>query len=399
MNLEHDDDQPSLIIDQPVALDHEVVAPKRSMLGLLGIGAVIAALGWLVVAGGTGADQALSPSTTDTSVPAPDPTPPAPQQTSGDARVAGELRDGRAFEVFEASPGVLCVAFPDTPDNDLDTCHLELESATGAGVVDELLVFGYLTVGADSASVRYRSGQPGNAGIRLEQSARFFALPLRSDDAYRLQYRDADFEVESEVPLVALRGGASQSAEAAERDGVPSEIASLPFAERLGVAAEWTTFAEGPIVWSWQPTLTATEPGWGEIVLLDLTGTRIERSTPVPSLRLTAQLSRPNARYFLGQQVTTPNQLAVDRDELRFPVALVRIDRETGEHLIVLFPQASINEEPDIDPIIGRQGWEIGPQLPDIDVTVIGGVDGVVQLKATDGNPIQLDGTTLQPLG
>lgn len=145
--------------------------------------------------------------------------------------------------------------------------------------------------------------------------------------------------------------------------------------------------------------MLATQPGWGEILLLDPTGTRIERSTPIPSLRLTAQLSRPEAHYFLGQQVATPNQMAVDRDELRFPVALVRIDRATGEHLIVLFPQASINDEPNIAPIVGRPGWEVGPQLPDIDVTAIGGVDGVIQLKATDGNPIQLDGATLQPLG
>ena len=406
---DHDDDL-SLIIsetsDEPENIGggatHEVVAPGRSPLRLFGVGLVMAALGWLVISGGSTQETSRPPATT---VPEPAPTPP-PSTSSAPTparapRVAGALRDDRAFEVYESSPGVLCATIPDKPPatTSVDTCHLELESASGAGVIDELLVFGYLTAGAESASVRYRSGQPSNVGVRIEPAARFFALPLRADDAYRLQYRDSDYVVALEVPLVALRGGRSQSPEAAARDGVPDEIAALSFTQRLIIAAEWTTFAEGPVVWSRAPTLTATQPGWGEIVLLDPTGTRIERSTPVPSLRLTAQLSRPDALYFLGQQVATPDQMAVDREELRFPIAVVRIDRETGDHFVRLFPQASTNDEPDISPIIGRPRWDIGPELPTIDASSFGGIDDAIRLRATDGNSIQIDGTTLLPIG
>lgn len=403
MNLEYDpNEQPEVILDSQAAHAHEVVAPQRSPLAMAGIGIMIAALGWFVVTSGTdgtSGDVALPPSTTARQAPTPPEPPPRPPlpPLADDPRVEGELRDGRAFEVYEASPGVLCVTFPEISSTELDTCHLELESASGAGVIEDFLVFGYLTAGAESASVRYRSGEPGNTGLRIEPIARFFALPLRFDDAYRLQYRDANFDVASEVPLVALRGGPSQSPEDAGRDNVPAEIAALSVAQRLSVSAEWTAFSEGPTVWSQQPTLLATQPGWGEIVLLDPTGTRIERSTPIPSVRLTAQLSRPDAHYFLGQQVATPNQMAVDRDEFRFPVALIRIDRDTGDHRIVLFPQASINDEPNIGPIAVRPNWEIGPQLPDIDESSIGGVDGEVQLRSTDGSSIQLDGVTLLP--
>ncbi len=387
------DDLPPVLIDEAptTELTTELVAPSRSIVGLLGVGTVIVGLGWLVVTGGNDG-VALPPTTTVAS--APDIDPPA---LTGDPAVAGVLQDGRTFEVSESSPGVLCVTFPDDPGNAAETCHLELESASGAGVVDDLLVFGYLTAGAESASVRYRSGQSINDGVRVEQTAGFFALPLRSDDAYRLQYRTGDFDIESEVPLVALRGGPSQSPEAATRDDVPADVAALPFNLRVDVVAEWTDLSEGPMVWSRQPTLLATQPGWGELLRLDATGTLIERSTPIPSLRLTAQLARPDANYFLGEQVATPDQLAVDRQEMTFPVALVRIDRDTGEHLIRLFPQASTNDEPDTGPIIGRPGWVIGPELAEIDVSTIGGIDSDVRLRTADGNSIQLDGATLLP--
>lgn len=385
--------EPVLIDETPATeLTRDVVAPKRSFVGLVGGGAIMAALGWLVVTGGND-EIAVPPSTTV--APAPDSFPPA---VTEDPTVTGVLRDGRAFEVSESSPGVLCVTFPDNPGSAAETCHLELESGSGAGVVDDLLVFGYLTAGAESASVRYRSGQSINDGIRIERDAGFFALPMRPNDAYRLQYRNADFSVESEVPLVALRGGPSQSPEAATRDDVPADIAALPFNRRVDVAAEWTDLSEGPMVWSRQPTLIATQPGWGELLLLDTTGTRIERSTPIPSLRLTAQLARPDANYFLGEQVATPDQVAVDRQEVTFPVALVRIDRDTGEYLVRLFPQASTNDEPDVRPIIGRPGWELGPELPEIDTSTIGGIDGDVRLRTTGGASIQLDGTTLLPV-
>lgn len=407
----HADDQPDFIVND-TAIDaietHQIAASGPSRLQLLGIGVVVAALGWLVITSGTGEDQTSAPTTDapppDTDPPDTDPPETAPEpvepRVAGEPRVTGQLRNDQTFEVYEASPGVLCVTFPDNPPDEpsSDTCHLELESASGARVIDDVLVFGYLTADAESASIRYRSGQPSNSGIRLEANAGFFALPLRDDNAYRLQYRDRDYDIESEVPLVALRGGPSQSPADADRDNVPSAIAALSFSRRLDVVAEWTTFPEGPMVFSRQPTLLATAPGWGELLLLDLTGTRIERSTPVPSLRLSAQLSRPDAHYFLGEQVATPNQLAVDRDEVRFPVALVRIDRDTGEHLIRLFPQASTNEEPDISPIIGRPGWELGPELPTIDVTVIGGADDVVRLRTVDGESLPLDGATLLPI-
>ena len=384
------EDQLLLIDEQPTGHNTETVTPKRSALGLLGTGAAIAALGWLVVTGGNNDEEASPPTTI---APAPDTESPA----FGNLRVAGVLRDDTSFEVYESAPGVLCAIFPDDRHGTYDTCHLEPESASGAAVIDDLLVFGYLTPGAESASVRYRSGQSVNDGVRVEQTARFFALPLRSRGAYRLQYRDGDFQVESEVPLVAVRGGPSQSPRAATRDDVPADIAALPFNQRVDVAAEWTDQSEGPMVWSRQTTLLAAQPGWGELLLLDTTGTRIKRSTPIPSLRLTSKLSRPDAYYFLGQQVATPDQIAVDRDEMQFPVALVRIDRETGEHVIRLFPQASSNQEPDIPPIIGRPGWELGPELPSIDVSTIGGIDDDVHLRTTDGNSIQLDGATLLP--
>jgi hypothetical protein len=379
-----------------MAENHELIVERRSWLSSSVLALCIAGLVVLVISGGSADEEGdgeaapIAPTTAPRTTPATTPEPLEPLEPFADPTIDGTLVDGTPFSVSEPDPGVLCAII-----EDVETCHLELITASGAAVVDDALVFGYLTPGATSASVRYRSGQSINDGVRIESDARFFALPLRPGAAYRLQYRNSDYEIETEVPLVALEGGPSQEPRAATRDEVPADIAALPFNRRVDVAAEWTDLSEGPMVWSRQPTLLATQPGWGELLRLDPTGTSIERSTPIPSIRLTAQVARSDANYYLGERV--PEQIAADRDEVNFPVAVIRIDRQTGEHVIRLFPQGS--PDGDISPVIGRTGWELGPELPPIDVSTIGGIEDDIRLRTTDGTSIQLDGTTLLPNG
>lgn len=373
----------------------EKIGSSRSWFANGVVGLCVAGLVALLISGGSEPEAAPSetapavPSTTAPEITAPEITAP----DSGDPTVTGQLVNGEAFSVSEPNPGVLCATIDET-----ETCHLELVTASGAGMVENALVFGYLPAGAASASIRYRSGPTSNAGVQLEPTARFFAVPLQSSDAYRLQYRDGDFEIEREEPLVAVRGGPSQTPEAAARDGVPDDIAAIGFDQRIAIAAEWTALPEGPVAWSTHPTLLATQPGWGELVLLDPSGTRIERSTPIPGVRLTAQLTQPEALFYLGQQLVGTRELSPASTETALPIVLIRIDRSTGDHLVRLFSQPSTNDEPDIQPIIGRAGWDVGPQLDPIDPTRIGAISGSIQLALADGSSMRLDASSLLPI-
>lgn len=360
---------------------------------------VVAALALLVIRGGSTTDLAdpsvssstFAPSTTEAPTPSTTDTSQADRGPFEEPSVRGQLADGTPFVVTETTPGVLCAVIDQE-----ETCHLELVTASGAGLIDDALVFGYLRPGTEFAAVRYRSTQTSSEGLEVEPDARFFALPLQASDAYRLQYRGDG--IQDEVPLVALEGGASQTPEAAVRDGVPLSIAERSFGDRVAVLAEWTGFAEGPIVWSRRPTAFTSEPSWGELLLLDPTGTQIERSTPLPSVRLTAQIAQPEALFFLGEQIATPDQIAVDRDEVRFPIVVVRIDRVTGEHLVRVFPQASTNAEPTIAPLVDRDAWELGPELPAVDPNRMGAVDGGIKIGLVDGASLLLDTSSLLPV-
>lgn len=380
---------------------HETVTENRSRLssGVLIVAA--GAIGLALVLSGRGgniddstAAPSTAPSTTAPTTTAPTTAAPAttvepPSGPFASPSVEGALANGTPFVVTEPDPGVLCAVI-----DEVETCHLELVTASGAGVVDDRLVFGYLRPGTASASIRYRTGQPSSSGIRIEPDARFFALPLRASDPYRLQYRDGDFEVEDEVALVARRGGPSQTPADAARDGIPADIAGLDFDRRVDVAAEWTAFIEGPLVWSQQPSAFPDHPGWGELLRLDDTGTEILHAVALPGIRLNSVLARPGVMYFLGQQIATPDQIAVDRGEVTFPIVLIRIDRTNEDHRVVLYPQTSADGA--VEPITQDPNWTIGPELPLIDPERLGGSDAELRLETPDGT-ITIDATTLLP--
>lgn len=378
------------------AENHELINGRRSWTTAVAVGLCIAGLAILVTRG-----EATEDTSNEGEVERPPTTAPSaaefeavkPTGSFPDPTLRGELEDGTPFTVTEPGPGVLCAVIEGA-----ETCHLELVTASGPGIVSDALVFGYLSPGTTSATVRYRFTQPSNSGIRVEPNARFFAVPLRAPAPYRLQYLDADFAVDSEVPLVAWRGGSSQSPEAAFRDDVPAEIAALAFTSRVTVAAEWSAFAEGPMVWSRPPAGLSNQPLWTELLLLDTTGTRIERATPLPGIRLTAQLARADALYFLGQQLAAPMQPGPESDDAQFPIAVIRLDRATGEHLIRLFPHTTVTAAPTIPPIIDWPGWVLGPELNSIDPTRLGAVDDVIQIESLDAGTIRLDPDTLLPV-
>lgn len=378
----------------------EVVAPRRSALGLVGAVAVVIGLGWLVVNGGSDLDDGALPPTT--LPPTTLPSEPAPPPIAGPVvapRVEGQLRSGTPFEVYEQTPGVLCAVFPDGVggDGSSEICHLELPSASGPAVIDGALVFGYLPPESASASLRYRTGNIGTEGVRLEPSARFFALPIRAQDPYRLQYRDDEFDVVEEIPLVALRGGPSQPPTDAARDGIPAEIAALPFNRRVAVLGEWTYAGRGPFAWS-ASSDEGVAPGWSELLLLDDTGTEILRSTPLPGLQLRAHVSTDDALFLVGVQlpkgdsVSPEGAAVVDAD---LPVAVVRIEHDTGETLVRVYASSS-------RAVTDRPGWEPGPDGVSLSPDVIGATGRRLRLETStiegDGESIQLDQVTLLPL-
>lgn len=278
--------------------------------------------------------------------------------------VSGELLDGTPFVVVESEPGLLCAEIGGS-----ETCHRDGVRSSGPGLVADDLVFGYLPPGSRAATVRYRSIRPSAEGVEIEPDARFFAIPLQDDDPYRLQYRNDDFDVEREVPLVAPTDEPSQSPADASRDGVPDDIAELSFDDRITVLAEWPAFAEGPLVWSVPGDGLADQRLWRELARLDATGTRIVSTLPLPGVRLDTQLVRADALYFLGAFLGTEAE-PVDRPE----TVLVRIDRTTDESLIRRFPDT-----------------EVGP----FDTNELGAVSGVLQLELVDGTSVRVDGTTL----
>lgn len=382
--------------------NHESVGGQRSWVTIAALGMCIAGLAVSVILDGSksttnGQSEGTPPAGTSTTVSR---TTAATTEAStvesgpfADPLLSGELADGTPFTVTEPDPGVLCAVI-----DDVETCHLELVTASGPAIVSEALVFGYLSPGTASAAVRYRFTQPSNSGIRVDANARFFAVPLRAPSPYRLQYLDADFAVDSEVPLVAWRGGSSQSPEAAFRDDVPAEIAALAFTRRVTVGAEWSAFAEGPMVWSRPPAGLSNQPLWSEVLRLDTTGTVIERSTPLPGIVLTAQLARSDALYFLGQQLAAPAQPALESDDAQLPTVVIRLDRATGEHLVRLFPQSMVTAAPAIRPSIAWPGWVLGPELDSIDPTRLGAVDDLIQIELLDGGTTRLDPDSLLPV-
>lgn len=416
-------DDPDLsTIDDPFSLDreqrqHEVVAPGRSTLGIVVSVVAVVGLGYAALTGGsTEPDGGVPEPVPDSGVvddglsDVADPTPAVDGDvvdgllTISEPRIEGQLADGAAFEVRERMPGVLCAVVPG-PSAALDRagsadvierCHHELVTGSGAAVLDAGLIFGYLRPGAASASLRYRAGPTDDEGLRVEPSAGFFALPIQGDDPYRLQYRSSDEEVVEEVPLVPLSGGPSQSGDDAGRDGVPTEIAALPFNRRVVPLSEWPSPSTGPLVWS------RIDRQWSEVLLLDDTGTRILGSTPLHDLRIRSSVSTADALFLIGDQILGPVQLAVDRAEPSFPVAVVRIDHATGESVVRLFPQPPNGGEATIEPVLSQPDWLIGPIDLNLLADRITFADGSLQLTSSaqraDGpGVVLLDPDTLLP--
>jgi len=206
---------------------HSAPAKRRSPWGGVVAAVTIVALGYVVTRGG----EPSPPSTT---------TPPTSEPSrpldAGQPSVSGVLLDGTPFTVTETEPGLLCADI-----DDVETCHREGIRATGPGVVDDALVFGYLPPGARAATVRYRSIRPSSDGVEIESDAGFFAIPLQDDDPYRLQYRNDAFDVDRELPLVATSNGPSQTGADAARDRVPDAIAALNFDERINACLLYTS--------------------------------------------------------------------------------------------------------------------------------------------------------------
>lgn len=403
----------------------ELIAPGRSFGGLILSALAVLGLAYVAITGGSGSDGSESdgsgsdepPSTTvPTSAPI-STIVPAPMAGPGNPpRVEGTLRSGAPFEVFESSPGVLCAVFPDdatypvhaVPMADVarvdapEFCHLELVTGSGAAVLDETLIFGYLRPGAASASLRYRTGGTGNDGIRVERSARFFALPIRADDPYRLQYRTEEFDLVEEAPLVPPRGGPSQTAADAAGDDVPPSIAQLPFNRRVDIIDEWSYSSNGPYAWS-RPELDDSTEGaadWAELLLLDDTGTEILHAVPLPNIELRARVSTDDALYVIGEQVEVRGGSAFDRGEIRLPVTVVRFDHRTGASFVRVFPQATVSSEPMVAAVAARDGWTTGPSGVEIRADSIAAANGVVLVEpfGAGGPLVALDPDTLLPL-
>lgn len=373
----------------------EIVTPRRSSTGTLLSIVGIVIVGWFVVTGGDNEPQP-PPATDDAPVPSTT-IPPEEIQRSLD----GDLADGDRFRVTEVGDGVVCATIVSNldavrPDRSLPFCDVADALDGTPGVIAGRLVFGQLPAEADGVALRYRERPVGNTGLRIDREAGLFALPIRGDDAYRLQFlRDGD--VLDERPLVPYPSGPSQSAEAAERDGVPAELAALDIQDRIQPAAEWSALQEGPLVWS--RTEADGEP-WGELVRLDPTGTQILWSLPLPDIDLRAQLIRPDAMWLLGRQITFGDDIAVDRSEVRFPIVVIRLDRATDEATVVLYEQPPGVNEPVEAPRATVEAWQIGPALPAIRLDSLVLTAGGLGLDLVDPDDSErrvfLDPTTLQ---
>ena len=407
----------------------EIVAKRRPIGGIVASALALVGFGYIILTGGESDEEAV-PAPTEPTIPTTTAAPTTAAPDSVTPAVDGRLPGGEEFVVYEPTPGVLCAvinaspAAQTAPDNTpaaagadigAETCHLELVTSSGAAVIDTRLAFGYLSPGASSASLRYRTNGVSNDGIRIEPNARFFALPITGADPYRLQYRTANFDLDNEVPLVSMRGGAAQSAAEATAQGVPSSVAALSFNRRVQVVDEWTRFIEGPYAWSTLPT-SSIEPGWAEFLQLDNTGTEIVRAVPFPNVRLNAILGTRDALYLIGQQVSgqqvtmaddIADDTAIERGELRLPIVVARIERPrpsnsgrtTTGATVRVFPQEQTGVGPAPSPDVSRSGWQLGPELPPIDPYAIASVGGRIQIEGdgNEGAPILLDPVTLLP--
>lgn len=324
--------------------------------------------------------------------------------SSNPPRIDGLLADGTPFIVTELVPGVLCAVIGEQTSD--ERCHHELVTASGAMTIDTQIIFGYLPGGASSAAIRYRtSDTSGNLGVRVEPNAGFFAVPIRSDDPYRLQYKTAALTNVREVPLVPVPAGASQSPEAATRDRVPAALAELPFIRRVTVIDEWTHLDEGPYATSrasqrlLEPCIDDPAFGpacahtWYELLLLDPTGTVIERSTPLPGVRPTTFFEAEAAVYVMGRQLSTPAEAA--RAELPSPpIVIARVDRTSGESTVKVFPSKEANR-PELVASLTLPHWTFGPTLVGLlDNTMGVTADGYLTIPSTDGI-VELDAATL----
>jgi hypothetical protein len=206
----------------------EIVAQGRPIVGIVASALALVGLTYVIVTGGQSDDEAYpEPTEPTTSTTAPSPTatsePTAqssptviPRGPATSPAIDGVLAGGGRFVVYERMPGVLCALIDDnagdatatenTTTENSEICHLELLTASGAAVIDTRLAFGYLSPGASSASLRYRTSGVSNDGIRIEPNARFFALPIAGNNPYRLQYRTASFDIAKRGPTGQVAG-------------------------------------------------------------------------------------------------------------------------------------------------------------------------------------------------
>jgi hypothetical protein len=160
-------------------------------------------------------------------------------------------------------------------------------------------------------------------------------------------------------------GGPSQSEQDARRDGVLVEVAALPFADRVRIIARQEA-REGV----WPVSRVPGSPGvlgdptgrygvdwvqrheYGELLLLDATGTRIVRSLPLPGVPAQALRVGDDAVYCARQgDGGLPNSMLCRADR-NGPGSLVRVFTSNG---------------PEPTTPVERPGWERQPAPPDMD--------------------------------
>lgn len=185
----------------------------------------------------------------------------------------------------------------------------------------------------------------------------------------------------------------SQSAEDAERDGVVAALAALP----LHLRVEPTARSESPEGWwvgnripltaahraegcvgdrSGVPGLDFSCIGDGELLLLDETGERIERAYPLPEIA-PRWIEVTDDAVYCGAQA----------DGGQAHSMLCRVDRETGELTVRVFPSSQEHSQEYRARMAGfleASGWEVDDSRPGVRFTqsalrdhgVIHGSDG-----------------------
>ncbi len=341
-------------------VDH--VVQKRSALPFLGLAAAVLAAGWFVLSSASSPESA-SPATSSTvpSEPTPSivvttqPTPTPPPV------LEGRLLDGRPFAVRERTVGALCAQIGNEPAdavdgaNSIEICHAELPTASGARLHNDVLIFGYLVPGSTDVALRYRQNGTSSEGALADPDTRFFAIPIRQPDLYRLQYRSELRGVIAERSMVPLTGEPSQTPEAAARDGVAADVAALPYNRRVDVEIENTQPDEGPWVVSTALRLREDQGCLGdadadgtlgpqpcrqresEILLLNNTGSAVERAYPLPGLTPLDLWVYDEAIYVVGR-IGVADGLS-ENDSF-----IARVDRADFTFRIESFPGIRIDD-------------------------------------------------------